>query len=51
MGLNPIPPKSPGQSNFDFLGWIWSLFQNLNDSTRPGLSDRLHYLAGLQNQI
>lgn len=47
MPLSPPPPKTPGQSNLDFWQWLWSLFQNLNDDTRPGLGNRLSYLAGL----
>lgn len=51
MGLDPIPPKQPGQSNQSFLEMLWGWWQNFNDNVRPGLSDRLRYLAGLQNDI
>lgn len=46
MGLNPLPQQAPGQSNLDFLRWLWSLFQGLNDSFRPGLGARMGYLGG-----
>lgn len=51
MSLNPIPPKAPGQLNFDFLQWLWSLFQNLNDGFRPGLGDRAGFLASLLDRL
>jgi hypothetical protein len=51
MSLNPLPPKAPGQLNLDFLQWLWSLFQNLNDSFRTGLGGRLGYLSSLLDRL
>lgn len=47
MGVVPLPQKLPGQSNLDFLQWLWGLFQDLNDGFRAGLGDRLSYLSGV----
>lgn len=51
MGLDPLPPIPRGTTVLQFLGWIWGLFQNFNDSTRPGLGDRLQQLAGQADRL
>lgn len=51
MGLNPLPPKPPGQNNLDFLYSLWGWFQDLNDNFRTRLADRLGQLANLTSQL